>query len=172
MIPYWHIDGKVLLATIFMFAGYEYKKSGMAIENQCWAIPIGFLLVYAGTKYWCCNMLSLTWQKEIPYIISAISGTIMVFSVSRIVVKMNIARRMLVYIGDNTLEILTWHFLCFKVVSLMIVKYYNLPMTSLAEFPTITTYTIEGWWIAYFFTGIAVPMAGCWIMDKIKGKII
>ena len=63
-------------------------------------------------------------------------------------------------IGNKTLEILTWHFLSFKLVSLVIIACYRLPIEHLAEFPVMHPYNVQGWWVLYLVTGIAVPLIG------------
>lgn len=60
------------------------------------------------------------------------------------------------FIGQNTLTILTWHFLSFKVVSLIIIKIYDLPIERLSEFPVISEYATKGWWVAYFIMAMLV----------------
>lgn len=71
---------------------------------------------------------------------------------------------MLVYVGNNTLTVLTWHFLCFKIVSLVIILVYNLPIEQLACFPIIPEYA--SWWIAYFVVGTGVPLAILGLQQK------
>ena len=52
-----------------------------------------------------------------------------------------ICTKALDFIGKNTLTILTWHFLAFKLVSLSIIGIYDLPIERLAEFPVIKEYS-------------------------------
>lgn len=61
-------------------------------------------------------------------------------------------------IGNNTLPILTWHMLCFKIVSILIINFYGLPMARLAEFPVIEEYSKQGWFLLYFLVGVLVPL--------------
>ena len=74
-----------------------------------------------------------------------------------------ICAKALDFIGKNTLTILTWHFLAFKLVSLLIIDIYDLPIERLAEFPVITEYSKQGWWIAYFIIAMVVTcgIANC-----------
>lgn len=53
---------------------------------------------------------------------------------------------------------LTWHFLSFKIVSLLIITIYSLPMTRLADFPVINELAIKGWWILYVIVGVSIPL--------------
>lgn len=157
-VPYFGIGGKELLAGFFILVGAEYKQLEYSIEKKWYIIPIGMLLVIIGTEYWQCSMLSLTWQKLLPYTISALVGTIMVFSISKLLLKLDKVSKIMVYIGDHTLSILTWHFLSFKLVSILLIVIYNLPNSRLAEFPVIEEYAWKGWWIAYLFVGVTFPL--------------
>lgn len=94
------------------------------------------------------------------YFMTAIGGLLAVWSISSLIEKrQSKIRNLLVFIGNNTLTILTWHFLCFKIVSLAIILIYGLPITRLAEFPVIVEFTTQGWFIVYFIIGIGIPLA-------------
>ena len=65
-----------------------------------------------------------------------------------------ICTKALDFIGKNTLTILILHFLIIKLVSLVIIGIYDLPIERLAEFPVIKEYSQQGWWIAYFIVAM------------------
>ena len=58
------------------------------------------------------------------------------------------------YLGDHTLSILTWHFLCFKVVTLLIIGIYRLPIEQLAAIPILEEQAAQGWWLVYVLAGV------------------
>ena len=71
----------------------------------------------------------------IPYVLISIIGFLMVFSVSaKFVGKF---RAVMIYIGNHTLPLLTWHFLSFKLVRLLIIWVENRPIEQLAYFSVI-----------------------------------
>ena len=73
------------------------------------------------------------------------------------------------YIGEHTLEILTYHFLMLKVVSLLKIKYYDWDIARLAEFPAIeenNTY----WWIAYTIVGVSFPLLLSYLIKTVRIK--
>ena len=79
-------------------------------------------------------------------------------------------RKFVAYAGEHTLEILTFHFLCFKLVSLLKIAYYDWPAARLAEFPVIgenNTY----WWLLYVVVGVEVPLLFTYTCQKIKNRI-
>ena len=105
-----------------------------------------------GHEPYCCYDITL-------YLIISI---ILIWSLYSIFSKLEIKTRWIInlvdYIGENTLTILTFHFLSFKFVSLLIILQNDLPIDMLSQFPVITDYAYDGWWIAYAITGIAMPL--------------
>ena len=157
-IPLISFGGCELLACFFILIGYMYSSKQLAMERKHGLmVAIGIVLIAVGVQYWRCDMLSLTWQKLFPYMVSALGGTLMIFSMSDMLVKNKTVSAALDFIGSNTLAILTWHFLCFKLVSLIIIRVNGLPISWLAVFPVMIDYSFKGWWIAYFIAGVGIP---------------
>lgn len=151
-----------LLATFFMLIGYIYKNSNVRFEEKpMLMVPIGVIIVAIGAAFWPCAMQRLTWIRIVPYALSALAGTMLVFSLCKWISKIKAENlsKVLIYVGDRTLDILTWHFLCFKVCSLIIIALYALPIARLAEFPVIEEYAYRGWWLAYFIIGTSLSLA-------------
>lgn len=131
----------------------------MKVHHSWWCVIVGLILVTIGVRYWQASFMKFSCLEIVPFLISAIAGILMVFKLSCFVNSKNSKMtRFLVYIGDNTLTVLTWHFISFKIVSLIIVYAENLPIERLAEFPVINDYTSHGWFILYFVIGMAVPL--------------
>ena len=158
-----------------MVIGYVYRQSNWKLEEHPWlVIPLGAGLVALGSLFWPCAMLKLEWLKVAPYAISALAGTLMVFSICKLLFKkdVDLLSKILSYVGDKTLEILTWHFLSFKVCSLIIIAVYALPIARLAEFPVIEEYAYQGWWLPYLIIGVVMSLfVGCvinWVNKQIK----
>lgn len=103
------------------------------------------------------NMLNYTTWQIIPYSICAIAGTWLFFNISKVIANSTSRwKKFMVFVGDNTMTILTWHFLCFKLVSLLIIGVYGLPIERLAEFPIIEEFS--SYWILYMMIGVFVPL--------------
>lgn len=159
-LPYFHVGYRDCLAAFFMMMGFWYKRTNWQIEEQKWylVIPLSLAFVILGTHYWQCGMLTIAWQKLLPYSATALAGILMVFAISRQIVQNKRFKSLLSFIGNNTLEILTWHFLSFKIVSLSLISIYGLPMAHLSEFPVIESLSMQGWWVLYTIIGIALPL--------------
>ena len=166
-----YCGAKEFFGVACMMAGYMYKS--YSIEKYvdkyfAFVLPICASLVILGSMYWYGEMLYLEWTRTIPYYISAIAGSVIVMKLSKYLVeKTHYLSDFIANIGNRTLEILTWHFLSFKIVSLMIIAYYDLPIDRLADFPVISPYNVQGWWVLYFVIGVAVPVIGTAYTNKL-----
>lgn len=158
-VPYFGIGARETFATIFFYLGYCYKKFGFRFHEHAYILIYGVVLVFGGERFWRASLLNFAWFNVIPYTITALCGILAVYYVSKkISVCHSKIRECLIYIGNNTLTVLTWHFLCFKIVSLIIIVYYKEHFARLAEFPVITEYSQKGWFLLYLLFGILIPM--------------
>lgn len=158
-VPYFNIGATETFAALFFVSGYIYHESGITWHKTIWIIPIGIISVTIGKHYWQASLLNFEWWMVPCYFLTAIGGLMAVYSVSAQIEKgNNKIRSLLIFIGNNTLTILTWHFLCFKLVSWLIICLYGLPIVRLAEFPVIQEYSSQGWFVAYFIVGVIIPL--------------
>ena len=165
-MPYWGIGTKEFLGAFFFIVGYYYRHSQLRFEYKYLLIPLGCIIVAIGTEFWQASMLSVTRMTLLPYTATALVGIMCVFAWSHYISTSNVGfKYLLLYVGERTLTILTWHFLCFKIISLVIIFLYNLPIQRLAEFPVIEEYASRGWWIAYLLIGVVFPL----MIDYILG---
>lgn len=165
-IPFVHIASRTFFAGFFIVMGREYKK--LNYDTDKWLITIlCFIIVMMGSIYCGTSMLSYSAIQVIPYSICALMGTIMILNLShRITSHKNVLTNSLLFVGDHTLEVLTWHFLTFKLVSLFIICKNGLSLEKLASFPIINEYGVK-YWIVYSLIGIAIPISGVYIRQRI-----
>ena len=105
--------------------------------------------------------------------IFAVMGSLMIFGVGERMSEMRESRlkSFFMYVGGKTFNVLTWHMLSFKLVSLAIILIYSLPWNQIAGFPVIAEYASRGWFPVYFVIGVIVPIAWSYWYDKVKLKI-
>lgn len=167
-----YIGLRELLASFFMIGGYIYKRSGFSYECHFGIIlPISVVLITVGSVYWHGDMLTVEHYNLIPYCFTAIVGSLMILSLCHLLEKKNLISKSLSYAGNRTLDILTWHFLSFKAVSLIIIMLYGLSIHQLGEFPIIKEYSHKGWWLVYTFGGVFIPLLIEKIIVGIKNRI-
>jgi fucose 4-O-acetylase-like acetyltransferase len=167
-VPFVDIGAKELLGAFFFYVGYLYKKKGAA-EQGFMLYPFAIVVLILGTIFWQMGLLHIVYWKIVPWVISAVIGILCCYKLSLFLERKQFkGKKILIYIGDNSLDVLIWHFVCFKIVSLLIIFLYGLPIECLAEFPVILEYSTEGWWGVYSFVGIFVPIALKMLIDKMS----
>lgn len=158
-IPYFELGARETFAALFFVSGHYYKELNWKIHEKRYILPLAIVMITFGVKFYQASLLNFEYWQVVPYLITAIIGILATFYLSKRI--SNLSNRMkscLVYTGNNTLAILTWHMLSFKLVSLLIIAVYQLPMEQLAEFPVIEQYSKEGWFMLYFLVGMIIPI--------------
>lgn len=108
-------------------------------------------------------MLNYEYSDIISYTGFAVFGIISVICISKILEKSKIAG--ILNIGDNTIVILSLHFLSFKLISLTKILLFNLPIERLADFPVILEHN-QFFWVIYSIIGIYIPILLVKLYDK------
>ena len=170
--PFVDISAQAFIAALLIVMGYSLAKYRIKPFNY-WQVTLAITITLIGSFVWNMelNQNSYSNKRFIPYIITAVLASWSFYSLfDKMKSSHGICAKVLDFIGKNTLTILTWHFLAFKLVSLLIIGVYGLPIERLAEFPVITEYSQQGWWIAYFIVAMVVTcgIAYCnkWIINN------
>ena len=169
---YYFFYPRTVLASCFITIGYAYKEWRFHFEKS-WSYILATLLVIAivSTK-WYSNFLEFQWQDVIPYVLFAVLGSLMIFGIGERMDTMNECRlkSFLVFTGSKTFNVLTWHMISFKLVSMVIIVIYGLPWNRIAGFPVIDEYARKGWFPVYFLIGVIVPLLWSFFYDQWKNK--
>lgn len=168
-LPYFSIGARETLGAFFLMTGHIYKTHNIKWHNNNFFIAAAIIMVGIGSFYWPTSMQTFKYTNVIPYAITAIIGTLTIFRIGVWLAKKQetMISRFLIYTGNHTFNVLTWHFLSMKLVSLIIILLYGLSIKQLAEFPVIESYANNGWWVLYFIVGVSVPVAGTYLYHSI-----
>lgn len=146
-------------AALFFLIGHVFQRFHVR-KFRLWEGLLAAGLVLVGSRFWHMEMADVCYDNRLllPYLVTAVLGTWMIYSLpwQRLGGR---AATMVRFVGDSTLTILTWHLLSFKLVSLLIIYRYGLPIARLAEFPVIEEYSRQGWWLAYFLGALLATCA-------------
>lgn len=163
-----HISPRDFHAAFFIWFGFFWHQKNIESIKDHWAIFMCLSSLILGLLFWRESMLSMSLTKWIPYTISACVCTISILIIIKHIPR--VLSSHIEFIGNNTLTILTWHFLSFKVVSYALVSLYHLPAKQLAEWPIIHSFEDSFTWVLYLFSGIAIPMTLAYINKFIPNK--
>ena len=90
--------------------------------NRIWIMLLSLVIVCVGSVFLPTEMPKVNYYTFLPYFICSLFGSVMLLIISDRVKRIkSCAIKVLEYIGNHTMTILVWHFLCFKIVSLIII---------------------------------------------------
>lgn len=147
---------RISAGTSMLLIGYYLRKK--CFINKIYSFKRVVLLTIIFTLLYFIHPSSLKEQSSLLDFISGPIGFILVFIVSDIVNKHNMCvSRILSYLGRNSFYIMTFHFLCFKPVSILITEIYHLDYLAIGLHPSIK---MNGtlWWIAYTIISIILSV--------------
>lgn len=153
-----------------IFRKYDYSNIG---RKYPFAIIIGSIILielayFLGVEY---LMYCHVWWI-IPCLITGIVGILGTITLCLLLQEKlpDMLQQSLIYIGNHTIEILTWHILCFKLFSYILVAMYGDVINRVGESPIIVEYANNGWWIVYAICGLYMPIGFCLLKDRIYGN--
>ena len=123
-VPIVWISSTTFLATTFFLVGYCLRE----IKVSSYIYPAALVAVVLGVVCGAESMHVFDTKLIIPYAIVATIATLAIHKFSFLVSeRYKDWSKRFAYVGDNTLPIFVWHFISFKIVSLIIITFYDLP---------------------------------------------
>lgn len=161
-------------ALFFMF-GNLLKQYGNIWKNKYVLATCSLTFLLSLLYFSDVVKMECGYNKVIPYAIAAISGILVVLFVSYVLEKKaSLINPVMYYIGNHTLLILALHFLCFRLVSVVLFFIYNIDFVHVAEHPVIQdidTSIGSWWWMLYAFAGISIPLLLKYGIDSLISKV-
>lgn len=96
--------------------------------------------------------------------LSGMIGFCFVYSLAHFLTRIPYVTAVLTFIGDNTIYVLGWHLLAFKVVSMLKIGVYGLPWITIGGHPVVHSPEGSWFWILYTIVGIALPLGIVWCL--------
>ena len=161
--------------AMFYMVGYLLKQYESFWQNKYVAIVCCLFLLFFLYYFKSGVSMGCGYNKVIPFSLSAISGTLLTIYVSKIIEeRFSIIKKILYYIGNHTLEILSLHFLSFRFVSFLFTLIYGIDVIHIAEHTVIKNIYLPPcyWWIIYCMVGITIPLLlnRIWQIVNVKTK--
>lgn len=171
---FYMISFRNFMAAFVIWAGYIYRgydcrfhlSNGFILFSMCVMTIISLLANI--------SFVNVLFTSLLPFIFVSILSSIGLFGICSKIenCRSNLIIKILQYIGNNTLTILTWHFTSFVLVSILIVNLCNIDYLRLAEFPTIEEYSCSLWGLVYFSFGMIIPLCIAYFNRFINSKYL
>ena len=152
---------------IFFFgAGIIFRRYEKVFIRRWPLLLLSFLFILGAGKLHTCGMNNAGKMIDLltlPF--TGFIGFLMIYWLSGYIVEFGEKtragerlRRLLCFIGDNTLYILLWHIPAYKLVSLMKIHYYDLDFGQIGCHMVIHHNNTDFFWVLYSIVGVAVPL--------------
>lgn len=155
--PLFHFNMREFFGATFMATGYITRKSIDVLRRNTFIVI--FLPVVLLGQMINSEISHLHHDVVIPYYLCAILCSFGVFSIGlRLTRVCRLAYPLVAcihYIGRSTKDILMWHFMSFKIVTLCYIYVCGMCIDNLVSFPVLPDC---GMWIMYSFVGILLPL--------------
>lgn len=158
---YWgNIFCSMILVEIGSYITNLLQTYSKLSQRNHWAWPLTFILsflVLQKMSKWEIELSQNEIVNPVFFVCSSCIGFILLYSTYQmIIVRSKRMQAILSYIGKNSIWIVALHLFAFRVVALIQVKYYGLPLAEIGQlFRPITE---PYWWIAYTVVGVTVPL--------------
>lgn len=127
---------------------------------------IGFLLSF--TQLQQINLSNGNIVTPVYYILGLFSGMVLTIHSAKLIEKTQL-KEFVITLGRNSMSIMLFHFVSFKVVSLIIIFLLDKDFMYLASRPVI--YDVSMWWsIPYVIVGIGIPLFCDYAIERITNK--
>lgn len=159
------------VGLLFFYAGHFYKKYESKVKFNVIFAGISGLLLIAFWHFKLSGDMRINHYPNIPMsIITSLVGIYFMIYLCKKIEKVK-AKEILKYLGQNTITILALHITCFKIVGLLQIKFYKLPIYNLGNFPIINKGILFKFLCVV--VGIAIPILIQYtIFDKFKMRKI
>ena len=160
--------------TLILF--YHFGKLAYTFKNKFqFNNPYFSMLSFAGLlllyNFGSISMNGNMFPNPIFLIFASIFGIYFVFYISKIIDnKADKIANILVYIGQNTLPIMSFHFFSFKAVMIIQLYFGVITYNQLAILTGASNNNL--WYIAYIIAGIFIPLLISFIIKKLKVLLI
>ena len=161
-IPLWpQGGGRDLLSVSFIGIGYIWgqTKLKLKLNNRLVVffsliVLIVCIIIYPGKM-----QVGSTVYDCISLLFSGTCGFVVVYNFSEWFNRYNNnIKKLLIYIGNNSFYILTFHFLMFKPISYLKTVYYGLDWHMIGYHPVVDEFNNWWWIIAYCVSGVGLSL--------------
>lgn len=163
------VGHRTMLACAYFMTGYSFHKSAYRDYHNLWVGISAFIVLGIISQFFSAS-IDVTGMKTFAYFAASLIGILALTNMAGCI--SGVVQNTLSYVGQKTLYILTFHFISFKLASLLLVMVFDLPIERLQDFPVINTRngSIDFVWMIYTMFGVVVPVVLWKLSHCRKGK--
>ncbi len=160
------VGSKTLLATAYFITGAAFHRAELLFTNiNKLKTGIALFVIFVISSFYVKGSIECQGYTIFKYyVVSVIASISLIYLTKLLGHKLT---NILDYVGKKTLYILIFHFISFKLVSIVFITINHKPLTDLSEFPIVDndSYFL---WLIYTIVGVTIPLLIKQGFDKIS----
>ena len=156
LFPYY--ISHIMVAVSYIGIGYGLKNYEGYVEKIPMLVSVmGLIFIVGAAKINNVSVASNSYTYKSLFFLTGIIGSISVLILSKkyaAIINSKYIKKQYEFIGKNTMGILIWQFVSFKLVMIMQILFYKMTWEKLSDFPVIYERSNMGWVIMYTIVGI------------------
>lgn len=164
------LKGQGLVCCFFYYAGFYLHN--IQPTWRSWQYPLSVVFTITVSFFLKTEIPAIQPHQTLLYAISAMIGISATMATSSLICeKSQWATEKFTYVGQNTIIIMVWHLVAFKIVSFVAVTTCSLPPEQLYYITITTNNAASLLWIAYSLAGLALPLLLITLKDRLLKAI-
>ena len=154
------------------FIGRAWNKWEISLRGKwsnCVVVAFCILILFICNKFGVVELYLGEMTNVLFYFVVSLAGWLLLWCIATICMKK--CADVLIFIGKRTLAILLFHYLSFKLVTFMYIKFVHGNIEELTNGTTIQNCP-NYLWIVYLLAGIVLPLALQFVFEKTKRLIL
>lgn len=157
-------DSRNMIIVLIYYLGNLYKKyEDRIILNKYMVLAFLVILIYNGKYVLSIDVAFNKLRDPLYFLVNSMLGIYVNIYFAKI--KRISDNKCLQYIGQESMFIMIFHLLAFKLVNLLQVIIYNQSYNMIARYPTFMWK--NGWWVLYSIIGVVIPIIIKLIINRI-----
>lgn len=134
----------------------EYATAKLNHPKRIIVIVVSFITLVVCRQFGEIDLDINRYVNPVFLLITSIAGWLLIYEFSYYCTLLKWLYKPLCVIGNNTMAVLIFHFLCFKGITYIQILIYDLPKSYINAFPVL--YNMPLWWLAYTIVGLGIPV--------------
>lgn len=160
----------ILVAIGFIAIGNIAKEYKRNVKE--WLFIPCFTVVWITSLLTRVSVSTNTYTVPILFIMVALIGTIGTVSLCKLILKTKEIIKLFCWLGKNTIGIVIWQFVAFKIVSVIQIAFLKLEWSRIGDFPVIYDYATVGWVLLNVIFGSLGSIGIYKIQEKLTGIVM
>jgi fucose 4-O-acetylase-like acetyltransferase len=158
-----------MVVVVTYYFGYLFKKNEARIPVNGFYAAACFMVLLISVQYGPQDTGGHQFIAPPFFLAASVCAFYTSYYAASVLERTTVLKNFMLLAGKNTIEIMSLHFIAFRLVNYLQVRIYDLPAAMVGSHPNLSTR--HGWWAVYLVAGLALPLIAKAMYLKVKGYI-